>query len=211
MRLKKDSYECFSELEQTEREGIDFRRLAVERMSEIAVVAPHGGEIEPHTSIIARAIAGETHSLYLFEGLRLHRDHCELHITSEKFDEPSAAAIVAAAEVVLGVHGRADNGDGETTWVGGLDFQRRDRIVSALVKAGFSSEIRRPGQSLAGGAQNNICNRGRTRAGVQLEIPRSLRDQLAGNDEKLARFANAVLLGMETGGEGAVDAARPRG
>ncbi|MBB5704401.1 phage replication-related protein YjqB (UPF0714/DUF867 family) [Ochrobactrum daejeonense] len=209
--LKNDWYECFSQLEQKEREGIDFSRLAVDRASAIAVVAPHGGEIEPHTSIIARTIAGHTLSLYLFEGLRPHRDHCELHITSEKFDEPFAAPIVSAAQIVLGVHGRADNGDGETTWVGGLDFQRRDGIVAALVKAGYSAEIRRPGQSLAGAAQNNICNRGRTRAGVQLEIPRSLRDQLAGNGEKLARFANAVLLGMKTGEEGAVDAVEPLG
>lgn len=83
-KLKNDWYECFSQLERKEREGIDFRRLAVDRASAIAVVAPHGGEIEPHTSIIARTIAGQTLSLYLFEGLRPHRDHCELHINLEK-------------------------------------------------------------------------------------------------------------------------------
>ncbi|PLP59028.1 replication protein [Mesorhizobium loti] len=196
--MKKDWYECFSQLEQKEREGIDFRRLALERGSALAVVAPHGGEIEPHTSIIARTIAGEKLSLYLFEGLRPHRDHCELHITSENFDEPSVAPIVSGADTVLGVHGRADDGDGETTWVGGLDFQRRDGIVTALLKAGFSAEIRQPGQLLAGTAPNNICNRGKTRAGIQLEIPRSLRDQLAGDAEKLSIFANAVGVGMAT-------------
>lgn len=195
----KDWYDCFSQLEQKEREGVDFRRLALERGSDLAVVAPHGGEIEPHTSIIARMIAGEKLSLYLFEGLRPHRDHCELHITSEKFDEPSAEAIVSGAHTVLGVHGRADKGDGATTWVGGLDFQRRDETVAALAKAGFPAEIRRPGQSLAGAAPNNICNRGRSRAGVQLEIPRSLRDQLAKSAEELSCFAGAVGVGMGMG------------
>lgn len=126
--------------------------------------------------------------------MRSHRDHCELHITSEKFDEPLAAKLVSASQIVLGVHGRADDGDGESTWVGGLDFERRDRIVAAPDKAGFAAEVRRPGQSLAGAATNNICNRGKTRAGVQLEIPRSLRNELCG--EALARFAEVVLLGM---------------
>jgi phage replication-related protein YjqB (UPF0714/DUF867 family) len=192
----KDWYDCFSQLRQKEREGIDFRRLAVERGSKLAVVAPHGGEIEPHTSIIARSIAAEKLSLYLFEGLRPHRAHCELHITSEKFDEPLAATIVSGADSVLGVHGRADKGDGATTWVGGLDFQRRAKIVAALLKADFPAVIRQPGQSLAGTAPKNICNRGKTRAGVQLEIPRSLRDQLAKDVEKLSRFAHAVCVGM---------------
>jgi hypothetical protein len=80
VKLKNDWYECFSQMEQKEREGIDFRRLVIDRGSAIAVLAPHGGEIEPHTSTIARAIASDTLSLYLFEGLRSHRDHCELHI-----------------------------------------------------------------------------------------------------------------------------------
>ncbi|WP_244482405.1 poly-gamma-glutamate hydrolase family protein [Rhizobium sp. Root1204] len=192
----KDWYDCFSQLSQNEREGIDFRRIAVERRSKLAVVAPHAGEIEPHTSIIARMIAGEKLSLYLFEGLRPHRDHCELHITSEKFDEPSAAAIVSGADTVLGIHGRADKGDGATTWVGGLDFQRRDKVVAALLKAEFSAVIRQPGESLAGAAPKNICNRGKTHAGIQLEIPRSLRDQLAGDFEKLSKFAHAIGVGV---------------
>ncbi len=168
----------------------------MQRGSKLAIVAPHGGEIEPHTSIIARTIAGEKLSLYLFEGLRPHRAHCELHITSENFDEPLAAAIVSGADTVLGVHGRADKGDGATTWVGGLDFQRRDKIVAALLKADFSAVVRQPGQSLAGTAPKNICNRGKTRVGMQLEIPRSLRNKLAGDVEKLSRFSHAVCVGM---------------
>ncbi|WP_261338761.1 poly-gamma-glutamate hydrolase family protein [Rhizobium leguminosarum] len=48
-------------------EGVDFR-IGVTRIP-VAIVAPHRGHIEPHTSEIAAAIAGEDFSLYLFEGL----------------------------------------------------------------------------------------------------------------------------------------------
>ncbi|WP_236761421.1 poly-gamma-glutamate hydrolase family protein [Agrobacterium tumefaciens] len=198
--MKKDWYDCFGRLQKSEREGIDFRLTAIGRDSGIAIVAPHGGEIEPHTSIIARAVAGDTLSLYLFEGLRPHREHCELHITSEKFDEPTAAAIVASAEAVLGIHGRADKEDGETTWVGGLDFKRRDGVVASLIEADFAAVARKPGQSLAGAAPNNICNRGKSRAGIQLELPRSLRDQLSKDDDRLSRYALAILIGLGFGG-----------
>lgn len=170
---KKDWYQNFSGLEKSEREGVDYKRTSIERFSPVAIVAPHGGEIEPHTSAIAEAIAGDDLSLYLFEGLRPKRDHCELHITSENFDEPSADVIVLAAQTVLGVHGRADKEDGETTWVGGLDVALRDKVVSELIKAGFSAEARRPGQSLAGTAPKNICNRGKSGMGVQGEIGRA--------------------------------------
>jgi phage replication-related protein YjqB (UPF0714/DUF867 family) len=54
----------------------------------VAIIAPHGGKIEPGTSEIAAAIAGDDYSLYRFQGLR-DRPREELHITSAKFDEPT--------------------------------------------------------------------------------------------------------------------------
>ncbi len=188
----KDWYESFEALSASELEGVDFRIRVIVRPSPVAIVAPHGGHIEPHTSEIAAAIAGEDFSIYLFEGLRPGRHHRELHITSERFDEPQALALVEACETALGVHGRADVGDGDTVWVGGLDFARRDRIVAALIEAGFAAVARQPGQSLAGAARNNICNRCKTRKGVQLEIPRALRDRLGGDADLMTTFAGAV-------------------
>ena len=188
----KDWYESFEELSASEQEGVDFRIAVTARPSPFVIVAPHGGHIEPHTSEIAAAIAGEDFSLYLFEGLREGRHHRELHVTSERFDEPQALALVKGADTVLGVHGRADDGDGETVWVGGLDFARRDRVVAALVEAGVSAVARQPGQSLAGAAPNNICDRGTTGKGVQLEIPRTLRDRLGGDPDLMTTFADAI-------------------
>jgi phage replication-related protein YjqB (UPF0714/DUF867 family) len=56
----------------------------------VAVIAPHGGGIEPGTSELATAIAGDDFSLYLFEGLK-SAGNGELHITSTNFDEPISA------------------------------------------------------------------------------------------------------------------------
>ena len=35
----------------------------------ITIIAPHGGNIEPHTSEIAALIAADTHNLFCFNGL----------------------------------------------------------------------------------------------------------------------------------------------
>jgi phage replication-related protein YjqB (UPF0714/DUF867 family) len=58
-----DRYATFDALRSAHEEGRDFRvewRLGV---SGIAVMAPHGGGIEPGTSEVARALAGFQHSL----------------------------------------------------------------------------------------------------------------------------------------------------
>jgi len=59
------------------------------RSSGIAILSIHGGDIEPGTTRIANAIAGWDHSFYTFEGIKTARN-LSLHITSTRFDEPSA-------------------------------------------------------------------------------------------------------------------------
>jgi phage replication-related protein YjqB (UPF0714/DUF867 family) len=78
-----DRYKSFSELKRHEEEGVDFRIFIVDRKVRAAIIAPHGGWIEPGTPEIAAIIAGTVHSLYCFEGLRnrLHRDLPSLHHT----------------------------------------------------------------------------------------------------------------------------------
>ncbi|WP_415927095.1 poly-gamma-glutamate hydrolase family protein [Mesorhizobium argentiipisi] len=48
------------------------------------------------------------------------------------------------------------------------------------------------GPPLPGEHKNNICNRGINRAGVQLELPKSLRAALVENAERRALFAGAI-------------------
>ena len=52
-----DRYRNFAQLRNGETEGIDYRICSTERESFAAIIAPHGGSIEPGTSEIAAAIA----------------------------------------------------------------------------------------------------------------------------------------------------------
>ena len=54
-----DRYPNFEVLSLNETSGIDFRILARGARAGFAVIAPHGGGIEPGTSEIADAIAAE--------------------------------------------------------------------------------------------------------------------------------------------------------
>lgn len=184
-----DLYANFAALAAAETDGVDYRICRTKRGTAVTVVAPHGGLIEPGSSQIAWAIARDDWSVYGFEGL-LPRPHRDLHIASERFDEPRGLALVRAAETAVGVHGRADAGDPDTVWMGGLDEDFRDAICEALETAGFDAAT--GGHPLKGRHPNNICNRGRSGAGAQLEIPRSLRDKLTADRARMVAFTDAV-------------------
>jgi phage replication-related protein YjqB (UPF0714/DUF867 family) len=166
-----DKYSSFEHLRQKEREGESYRIRIRKGNRLVAVVAPHGGAIEPGTSEIAEAIAGCDYTLYSFEGIKAAHNF-EMHITSASFDEPFGVSIVKNARLVIAVHGCS--GNGEVIYVGGRDSELKGRICAALLSAGFPvEECSRPG--LRGTDARNICNRGLTGAGVQLEISRGLR------------------------------------
>jgi phage replication-related protein YjqB (UPF0714/DUF867 family) len=160
--------------------------------SPVIVIAPHGGKIEPGTSQICQAIAGEDYSIYQFEGLKA-RENRDLHITSANFDEPTALSLASKASVVVTVHGC--RGDDEVTYLGGRDNALRKLISYELAQAGFVSSTHSD-PLLQGISPANICNRGRRAKGVQLEISRGLRSALVNSDvsapSTLARYVSAV-------------------
>lgn len=192
-----DVYGSMTALFRNEIEGVDYRVNKHDSGNDRLVMAPHGGWIEPATSEIAGAIAGGDWSLFSFEGLKPGRPHRELHVTSEHYDAPQALDMVAKAWRVVAVHGRKDvqdeEFDGETTWVGGRDEIRAKGVLTALEVAGFAAII--AAHRLTGRAEGNICNRGPSKKGVQLEIPKSLRDRLVTDGDLMARYAAAVRLG----------------
>ena len=57
-----DKYNNFSTLDSRESE---YRIEVVDRGSEVTIIAPHGGRIEPHTAEIAALIAGAHYNLFL--------------------------------------------------------------------------------------------------------------------------------------------------
>jgi phage replication-related protein YjqB (UPF0714/DUF867 family) len=137
--------------------------------------------------MIAKAIAGADYSFYSFEGLK--EDSRRLHIESHLFDEPQALKALEKAEIVVSVHGQIDQKE-EFVMVGGLNTSLRSEIILHLEAAGF--QTRPPTERLMGTDPQNICNRGRSRQGVQLEVSRRVRDLFRTNSEKLITFANAV-------------------
>lgn len=195
VNMHKDRYQSFGALSRVEVEGDDFGIVSEDRGSKYLIIAPHGGFIEPGTSEISRAVAGEDYSLYIFEGLR-NRPFRDLHITSTSFDEPKALGMAAKSERVVAIHGRADNGDGDTIWLGGLDAELVSLIETRLIEAGFRVLIAK--NELAGTHRENICNRGQLGKGVQLELPRSLRNDLISDTAKMARFTEELRQAVVT-------------
>jgi phage replication-related protein YjqB (UPF0714/DUF867 family) len=190
MEKMADRYASFAALAAGEKAGTHYRVICEDRKTPIVIIAPHGGWIEPGTSEIARAIAAEGLSFYLFEGLIAGRPHGDLHIRSHLFDEPAALALVRSAETAIAIHGRANTLGDATVWLGGRNKSQRDAIGSSLRQAGFN--VGPASNGLAGEDQSNICNQGSSGAGVQLELPRSLRDELKQDPIRMKAFSDAV-------------------
>lgn len=163
-------YKNFAELNAVEKNGLSFRLQVKDRRTAWAVIAPHGGGIEPGTTEIARAIAGWSFSLYTFDGIRNSGNEL-LHLTSTSFDEPSGLKLIQASEHILAIHGCG--GSEPVVYVGGLDDEFGDKIMISLRDIGFGAV--RATTQFQGIQPENICNRGRTGRGVQLEISEGLR------------------------------------
>ena len=190
-----DRYPDFATLAAAHEQDRDYRITVQDRGTCVAILAPHGGTIEPETASIARAVAGDDLSFYLFEALRAGA-HGDYHITSHRFDEPRALALVAGADTSIAIHGRKDDGS-DTVWLGGRDEIQRDAVGDALRAAGFASALN---TALPGVHPSNICNRSRSGAGVQLELPRSLRRNLAEDSRMMARFSTALRAAISAAG-----------
>ena len=191
-----DRYSSFAELAQHERAGIDYRFFARRALPDVCVVAPHGGGIEPGTSELAVAIAGQDRSLYVFEGLK-RTNNGDLHITSARFDEPICLGLIAECDTVVTLHGESSDGDVQVVFLGGRDAVLGERVREALELAAFEVRVH-PDPRLQGLEPLNLCNRGRSGAGVQLELSRGLRRSFfhslsaQGREQPTPRFAHFV-------------------
>jgi len=171
-----DTYPNFATLEQQERAGVDYAVLVRREEPAFAIVAPHGGGIEPGTSEIADAIAVQRWSFYSFEGLKTSGNRV-LHITSTCFDEPMCLILLSDTNRVVTIHGEESDDDSQGVFVGGLDLELGTSMGALLKAQGF--DVRQhPDPNLQGLNPKNICNRGTAGKGVQLELSRSVRETL---------------------------------
>lgn len=186
-----DAHACYADLAAARLEGTDFQICIRERPgSRIAILAPHGGAIEAGTSEIATAVAGTEFNLYLFEGLRESGSYAALHLTSHRFDEPRCLALLGGCDHVIAIHGC--RGSAPQALLGGLDRALKKQIGAALAATGI--ETRLAGHPYAAVHPQNICNRGRRAAGVQIELTTGLR--LAQASQALVAAIRAVLLSL---------------
>ena len=198
-----DKYASFSELAKIERYGKDFQVRLMERRGTMAVIAPHGGGIEPGTSEVAEAVAGDDFSFYAFEGIKATGNR-GLHITSTRFDEPRGVNLVRAAPCAISIHGEDDKD--QIVFLGGRDEVTLSHLRKSLSASGFSCQT--PESALEGRNLKNICNRTANGAGVQLELSEGLRHSFfeslytrSGRSRKTVRFRQFVAAVREAIGE----------
>lgn len=183
-----DFYSNFRELQLNEQEGRDYQIIASQKWHRVLIIAPHGGKIEYYTSQIAKWIANEDFAWYSFEGIK-DGDNRLLHITSHKFDEPTVLQALQEARTVLTIHGQKNATD-EFLMIGGLDVTFGSILRVALQNCGF--KVKESGQGYRGEMVTNICNRGCTGMGVQLEISFALRKRIFEDQECRIRFINTL-------------------
>lgn len=180
-----DTYANFAELAANTVKEVDWHIEAVKRyVTGVAFITPHGGGIESGTSELVSFSANNTHSAYAFEGWRTSNNG-ELHITSTNFDEPIALDIVEDATHVVSYHGYSDTV--KHTLIGGRDIEAKQRAYDALVAAGFSCEILEFGATIGGSDPENICNKGLTGMGLQLELSTAQRSAFFGTNTRAQR------------------------
>lgn len=166
------NFRSFADLAAAYERDRDFRIVRVLRPGwEVAILAPHGGSIEAHTSDIARDMAGQDFNVYLFEGLLKAGNFAALHLSSHLFDEPDCLDLLSACRSVISVHGCGHAG--EIVLMGGRDFTLRESIGAGLRALGVACDAAPAG--LDATDPMNVCNRGRGGAGVQLEVSLELR------------------------------------
>ena len=186
--MAKDTYSCFAELKIHEEQDKEYRISISDVRSRITIIAPHGGKIEPGTSDIAKKIATGSFNFYCFEGLK-KKNNQSLHITSHNFDEPMAVKLISRSHVVVAIH--ACKGNEKYVVLGGLDKGLKSFIADELGSRGIP--VSKGHGNFKGQRPDNICNRGATKKGVQLEITRGLRDDLA-KRQVISEAVRAALL-----------------
>lgn len=187
--MSQGRYNNFAHLGAHEKEGVDYTISVVRRPnSTVAVIAPHGGMIERRTGEIARATAGGELNLYVFEGTKASGNYPTLHITSHRFDEPSCIELIAQCDFVVAVHG--SRGNDQQVLLGGLDLELKARLAAEIGQAGV--EVQTDNHKFPAKNPKNICNRGRSGKGVQLELTAALRG--SANEERVIQVVRSVLL-----------------
>lgn len=221
-----DHYQCYQEgrcspalSSQDEcEEDRDYVVTVANAGSGVTVLSFHGGEIEPGTSEISSEVArrygwnrydlnanGTPQCLSPYDS-----NFKKLHITSTKFDDPRAVALVAAHPKAVAIHGRSATYQKGDICVGGKDAAARSAFIdyvdsNAAAWGGYpldaidattaaSGDCSDP--DLRGKDDANLVNRTSSRAGLQLELHPLFRDDLVNASSSFDDLRDIVYEGI---------------
>jgi phage replication-related protein YjqB (UPF0714/DUF867 family) len=154
----------------------------MEKIFKYGVIAIHGGEIEYGTSEIAKALSVKLEApVYINES--------GPHITSTLFDNDEIQKIFKKCEIIISIHGEKSKNESFVV-VGGLNTEYIRKIKKTLSEAWFIEK--HYSHRLRGLDKNNVCNRGLSGKGIQLEVSRKLRNELLEDIEKMEVFIKSI-------------------
>lgn len=195
-----DRFHSFDALCDVYKEGVDFAIInRIVSISEIVILAPHGGAIEYLTTELADEIVTDQYSFYSFVGLLDRKRARDLHITSHRFFELRMDDLLSRSKYALAIHGRKDKqelrapgevDDKDTIYLGGLDTWFIDLLDEQLRSSGFATRL--SSHAFLARKPNNLCNRCQSGRGAQMELPLSLRRAFASSRSMRSQFVAAT-------------------
>lgn len=200
-KSRRDTFNSFSELEKAFPDNKPYSIEVVDRSKHpisVAVLAVHGGVIEPFTDEMAKLIAGNDYSYYLFKAKAVPGTDSDfyLHTTSVHFDEPLALKLVSQSDICISLHGFNDkkkNPNGRIC-VGGGNPDLREKVFTHL-KEKLPSVSTESCPSFTAIQAENIVNKCRL-YGVQMETSGELRNLLKSSPEMAQKYADAIRAAL---------------
>lgn len=184
------TYPYFRALAAAKTLGIDYDIKCRYGVGDYLVyIAIHGGAIEAPTSQLVTYCAGTSGAYYSFEALsELTAD--SLALPAVTFDEPFCQVNVANSSRAVSIRGVDDQREAdEVVYISGLDDVLVALLTQELSAAGFVCDT--PPLRFEGSDPQNIVNKTKINAGVQLDLTRSLRQSFyASGDLSLASVNN---------------------
>jgi len=188
----------FTELVLRAEKDRDYRLVIWDRGAEITLVAIHGGGIEPMTSELAAAVAGEAYNLYDLQGL-LPQGNDVFRIPAHRFDEMRLRVLLGRSQAAVSLDGV--EGAEPLLRLGGRNRRLKAILAEALAQAGFATAD--PAGIKPAHDPALFFNRP-AEGGVQIELTRALRESMSdtwskdGNgQERFQACAAALREGLE--------------
>lgn len=166
------TYRDFTELVLHAAKDRDYRLNIVDRRADVTITAVHGGSIEPLTSELAVAIAGDEYNLYDLRGLRTLG--CELlRVPIQRFNEAQLHALMQRSNIALSIQGT--EGSDPIVHLGGKNRWLKRILAARLQEAGF--QVRPPAGPGAAHDPLRFYNLA-AEGGIQIELTSAMRASL---------------------------------